>query len=252
MHSLVRLLGTSTLIRLTSATASAGPMTADERQRLLAHFEMTEAWLVSEVEPLSETQLNFRMTPDSWSVKDVVEHLAVAEPQYWQQVQDGVKQPLGYKSERTTDAVILWYGVDRTHRKTTGEARVAHGQFPSAKESLAAFRKLRSVMTQFASDSQEDVRGRQLKGGDMDVYQWLLMISTHSQRHIMQIREIKAHAGYPKSEAGGPTSVNLCRSGFGHLEVVGCDDAAHLTAHEALAGVVTFPGSQPPRDPAQR
>ena len=26
----------------------------------------------------------------------------------------------------------------------------------------------------------------------MDVYQWLLMISTHSQRHILQIREIKA------------------------------------------------------------
>ena len=27
----------------------------------------------------------------------------------------------------------------------------------------------------------------------MDVYQWFLMISTHSQRHILQIREIKAH-----------------------------------------------------------
>ena len=32
----------------------------------------------------------------------------------------------------------------------------------------------------------------------MDVYQWLLMISTHSQRHILQIREIKAAVGYPK------------------------------------------------------
>jgi hypothetical protein len=29
------------------------------------------------------------------------------------------------------------------------------------------------------------------------VYQWLLMISAHSQRHILQIREIKAHAKYP-------------------------------------------------------
>ena len=29
----------------------------------------------------------------------------------------------------------------------------------------------------------------------MDVYQWMLMISTHSQRHILQIREVKAHAG---------------------------------------------------------
>jgi hypothetical protein len=27
----------------------------------------------------------------------------------------------------------------------------------------------------------------------------VLMISTHSQRHILQIREIKAHANYPKA-----------------------------------------------------
>jgi hypothetical protein len=31
----------------------------------------------------------------------------------------------------------------------------------------------------------------------MDVYQWFLMISTHSQRHILQIREIKADPKYP-------------------------------------------------------
>jgi hypothetical protein len=33
----------------------------------------------------------------------------------------------------------------------------------------------------------------------MDLYQWCLMISTHAQRHILQIREIKASAGYPKT-----------------------------------------------------
>ncbi len=53
-------------------------------------------------------------------------------------------------------------------------------------------------MTGFAKSSQEDLRGRQLKGGNMDVYQWLLMISTHSQRHILQMREVKAHSGYPR------------------------------------------------------
>jgi hypothetical protein len=32
----------------------------------------------------------------------------------------------------------------------------------------------------------------------MSVYQWFLMISSHSQRHILQIREIKAQANYPR------------------------------------------------------
>ncbi|MGH9172785.1 MAG: DinB family protein [Vicinamibacterales bacterium] len=172
-------------------------MTPGDRQRVLAHLDMTEAWLVSETDGLSHAQLTFRMTPESWSIQDVVEHLAIAEPQYWQQVQDSLKQPLGYKSE-STDAAILWYGVDRTNRQKTGEARVPKGKYETAAQSLADFRKLRATMTGFAKDTQEDLRGRQLQGGNMDVYQWLLMISTHSQRHILQIREVKAHASYPK------------------------------------------------------
>jgi len=198
MYTRRRWLPAALFVALTAISAQAGPMTAGERQRLLAHFDMTNAWLASEVEGLSEAQMNFRMTPESWSIKDVVEHLAIAEPQYWQQLQDGMTQPLGYKSEATTDAAILWYGVDRTQRTTTGEARVPNGKFASLKESLASFQKLRASMTQFGKDTQEDLRGRQLKGGNMDVYQWFLMISTHSQRHILQIREVKAHAGYPK------------------------------------------------------
>jgi len=31
-----------------------------------------------------------------------------------------------------------------------------------------------------------------------DAYQWLLLISTHRQRHILQIREVKADPKYPK------------------------------------------------------
>lgn len=184
-------------LALTAATLGASPLTPGDRQRVLAHFEMTEAWLVSELAGLSEAQLTFKMTPESWSIKDVVEHLAIAEPQYWTQVQESLQQPPGYKSE-TTDAAILWYGIDRTNRSTTGEARVPKGQFSTVQDSLAAVRKLRNTMTAFARDTQEDLRGRQLKGGNMDVYQWLLMISTHSQRHIMQIREIKAHGSYPR------------------------------------------------------
>ena len=179
--------------------AHAGPLTNGERQQLVAHFEMTEAWLVSEVEGLTDAQVRFRMTPQSWNVMDVVEHLAIAEPQYWKNLQDPLKQPVkeGFKPQ-ATDAGILWYGIDRTERTTTGEARVPRGTFPSVKESLASFRKLRATMLDTARTSQDDFRGRALEGGYQDLYQWFLMISTHSQRHILQIREMKAHAKYPR------------------------------------------------------
>lgn len=180
------------------ASLSADELSAGDRQRLVAHLEMTESWLVSEVSGLSHGQLTYRMTPESWSVMDVVEHLAIAEPQYWKQLQDSLKQPVTGEKIEATDAAILWYGIDRTNRQRTGEARVPHGTFKDLAGSLGAFRKLRTEMMQVARTSKDDMRGRKLLEGNMSVYQWFLMISTHSQRHILQIREIKAHAGFPR------------------------------------------------------
>ena len=180
------------------APMAGEPMKAGDRQRLLAHLEMTESWLVSELNGLSPAQLTFRMTPESWSITDVTEHLAIAEPQYWQKVQDSMKQPATTEKLEATDAAILWYGIDRTNRQKTGEARVPHGTFKTAADALASFRKLRSTMRDYAQSTSEDLRSRKLLEGNMDVYQWFLMISTHSQRHILQIREVKAHSGYPK------------------------------------------------------
>ena len=187
------------LVVLAPVSSAADPLSAGDRQRLVAHLEMTEAWLASELEGLSDAQLNFHMTPDSWSITEVATHLAIAEPQYWQQLQESLKKPAvdGYKPE-ATDAGILWYGIDRTNRQKTGEARVPHGQFATAKDALASFRKLRATMLEVARGSQDDMRNRPLLDGNMSVYQWFLMISTHSQRHILQIRELKARGEYPK------------------------------------------------------
>jgi hypothetical protein len=195
----MRTLLLAALVSLTSIVpAAAEGMTDGDRQRLLAHLEMTEAWLVAEVERLTPQQSTFRMSPDSWSVLEVIEHLAIAEPQYWQRVGDSMKQPPFDKKPEATDAGILWYGIDRTNRNKTGEARVPTGKFTDVKDALAAVRGLRATIRDYAKTTADDLRSRRLLEGNMDVYQWVLMISTHSQRHILQIREVKAHAKYPR------------------------------------------------------
>ena len=192
-HFLHTLVVSSALV----GAASAEPLSNVDRQRVLAHMAMTDAWIASEVAGLTAAQQAWRSAPTAWSVTDVVEHLAVAEAQYWTELQASLTQPLGQKSTIGDDR-ILWYGIDRTQRDRTGEARVPTGRYKTAAEALAVFDKQRAEMRGFATTTQEDLRGRLLKGSPMDVYQWLLMISAHSQRHILQIREIKAASGYPK------------------------------------------------------
>jgi hypothetical protein len=192
-----RLFSLITLLALAAIRLDAEPMTDGDRQRLLAHLEMTESWLVSEVSDLSDEQLRFRRAPDTWNIMDVVEHLALAEPQYWQHLQDSAKQPETTVKAEATDAGILWYGIDRTARQKTGEARVPKGRWTNIKDSLGEYRRLRATMRDYATTTKDGLRARRLIDGNMDVYQWFLMISTHSQRHILQIREIKADPHFP-------------------------------------------------------
>ena len=199
MPSLLRVAVFATALAIAApSAAAAGAMSAEDRQQLVAHFQLTEAWLTDELDGLSAAQLAFRPRPGVWSIKDVVEHLGIAEPQYWKQLTDALARPATGFTAKTSDTAILWYGIDRTERTTTGDARVPDGRFASAAEGLASFRALRKTMLDTATSTQEDLRGRQFGGGGMDVYQWYLMISTHAMRHILQIREIKATAGYPK------------------------------------------------------
>ena len=127
--------------------ALAGPMTPGERQRLIAHLQMTEDWLAASWRACPTAQLTFKMTPESWSITEVAEHLAIAEPQYWTNLEASMKDAVnpGGSPRRPTRGCSGTASTARTARRT-GEARVPHGQFPNAQASLASFRKLRATM----------------------------------------------------------------------------------------------------------
>jgi hypothetical protein len=174
----------------------AGP-TALERQRLVAHFEMTEIWLVDEVSNLTPAQLHFRPSPGAWSVLDCVEHLDLAEPEYWATLKKVMATQATKGESPSEDIDRMWYGIDRTERQKTVPAETPAGKFDDLAPALKSFRDLRATMLTYIRTSNEDWRHHQVPGWDRDCYQWLLMISAHSQRHILQIREIRHSPGFP-------------------------------------------------------
>src|SRR5512134_2180350 len=86
---------------LGAGTSVAAPMTTLERQRLVAHLEMTASWFVDEISRLSPAQLAFRPTPGSWTILEVIDHLVVVAPIYWQDLQNALKAPAGRKTATT-------------------------------------------------------------------------------------------------------------------------------------------------------
>lgn len=175
----------------------AASLTAVERQRLIAHLEMTASWLVDELSGVSRAQLEFRPSPDAWSIMQVIDHLVVVAPIYWQDLQAAVQAPATTRTSQTTDADILWYGIDRTRRERAVPTEVPKGQLRDLRDALDAYGRHHSRLLLYIKTTNDDLRSHVVERQACDAYQWALLISTHEQRHILQIREIKAHPKFP-------------------------------------------------------
>jgi hypothetical protein len=97
-----------------------------------------------------------------------------------------------------TDANVLWYGIDRTYREQAIATERAPGKLHDMRAGLEAYRKYHERLRQFVETTRDDLRAHIVKRQGSDAYQWALLISTHEQRHVLQIREIKKHTDFPK------------------------------------------------------
>ena len=194
----MKALRTLSLLMIALRLSAAG-MSAEDRQHLMVHLQMTEQWLTDEVRGLSPAQLSFRSAPDRWSVRECVAHLAVAEPDYWREFMKAVKATPGGPKSSLTDADILWYGIDRVVHTKTGGGHEKVERYPELALALADFKKLRVTMLEYVRSTGDDLRGHSFGQQEpIDCWQWMLEISTHAQRRILQIRDIKADANFPQ------------------------------------------------------
>ena len=191
------MIGAVLLGQLSAGVPAAASMTDRERQRLIAHLEMTASWLIDEVAGLSPRQLAFRRAAGGWTILEVVDHLVVVGDIYWNDLQRAVKTNAEGTS-RMTDGDILWYGIDRTNRETAIPPEMPKG-LRELRPGLDTYRKQHERLLQYVRTTQDDLRQRYVERQRCDAYQWALLISTHEQRHILQIREITADRGFPGS-----------------------------------------------------
>lgn len=181
----------------TSISYGAVEITPLERQHLVAHLEMTAGWLVDEVSKLTKEQAEFRRAPGAWTILEVLEHLVVVGPIYWNDLQKAVKAPAAAPTASSRDEDILWYGIDRTNREAAIPSEKPPGKLRDIDAGLEAYRKQHARLLQYIKTTKDDLRNHVVERQRSDAYQWALLISTHEQRHILQIREIKADPKFP-------------------------------------------------------
>ena len=119
-----------------------------------------------------------------------------------EEVQKALKAAPDMKDKKSvaTDADIMWYGIDRVVHTKTGGGHEKVETYKDMGEALGKFQALRATMIDYIKTTNDDMRAHSFGeyGQVIDCWQWMLEISTHAERHIQQIREIKNDPNFPK------------------------------------------------------
>lgn len=175
---------------------AALPVFADDA--LVKHLQRTEERLLKAVDGLSEAQWNYKPAPDRWSIAEVVEHIAAAEPFIRGVIEKTIAEgPAAADSKK--DETVLTVIMNREQKFKAPEPLVPTKRFATPAEALASFRTERAASIKVAgSDADFRAHAFQHPGfGMLDAHGWLLFLSGHSERHTLQIEEVKRDAAFP-------------------------------------------------------
>jgi hypothetical protein len=179
-----------------------------ERQLVLDQLAASQARLLELAEGLTAEQWTFRPAEGRWSIGECVEHVMRVEDRVLgiigKKLTEGAPEPEKRDQAHAKDAVVARGVPDRTIRREAPEPVRPTGQWPDPDELLAEFRQTRRRTTEFAASTQSDLRSYfhpHGAFGELDCYQWLLVLSLHGSRHAQQIEEIKAASGFPRPTA---------------------------------------------------
>lgn len=179
-------------------------LTSKERKFLISNLKDTKDNLSQSIKGLTETQLNFKASPNKWSVKECVQHLALTEKSLWEWAEATLKEPVNAESRKEikmTDQEIINSSTDRSQKFKAQESAMPElSQWKTTEEAMNAFKEERMKLIKYVKTTTDDVRNHVTKSlfGSIDAYQVMLVISSHTARHTKQIEEVKADPGFPK------------------------------------------------------
>ena len=189
---------------LFSFSADTNKLTDNERATLIKHLEETRDHMMSVLDGLSEEQLNFKPTENSWSIAECAEHLAISENAFEGFIKKAVAagpNPALKDSVKLKDNELFGIITDRSSKVKTAEPFEPSGKFGSHEETVNAFLEKRAKHIEYVKTTEDDLRNRfsnDLPFGTVDGYQIVIFISGHTKRHVLQMEEVMNSREFPE------------------------------------------------------
>ena len=178
-------------------------MESRERQLVLDQLASSEARLLELVEGLTPEQWSFHETSERWSIAEIIEHVILFENFVTRAIaesMEGPPEPEKRPMAAAKDPLVHGLANSRSTKFNAREAVRPAGKWPDTTELIKELRTIRARTIAFAGEIKADLSNHffpHIAFGDLDCYQWLVVLGQHADRHALQIKEIKCHPGYP-------------------------------------------------------
>jgi hypothetical protein len=171
-------------------------MEASERAHVLDQLTATRDKLLGTVQDLTAEQWDFQPAEGRWSIADCLEHVIKVENRIGKLIVKTLEgDPAPEKRAAAAEKeALLKDGREQLHPKKS---------WPDSLSLVNEFENTRGKTIEFVSAMDRDLRNHffpHLAFGDLDCYQWMMLIPIHCQRHLAQIEEIKAAPEFPRTQ----------------------------------------------------
>lgn len=194
------------LLALVTPLALGQPLTQGERDRALSELHAGRKMFLDALAGLTPAQLDYKPAPDRWSIREIAEHVIQTEESLFKLITERIlKSPpqpeKATPQQRSKDELVLKNQLDRTQKRQAPPELQPTGRRRSLEELVTEFKAKRDRTISWVRETQAPLRLHFAPSGDLgdlDAYQWIMLLAGHTERHVEQIREVKESPGFPK------------------------------------------------------
>lgn len=174
------------------------------KEFVLDYYQKTFNNLQKDIKGLSQEQMQFKASPESWSISQCVEHMIVTEKMIFDMLKEGMKLPANPERRNEiahSDEEIIAMVTDRSEKYKAPEMLQMPGKYNDPETALKDLENQRKEILEFIKNTSLDELRNHINdspAGATDAYQSLLFLAGHTARHTLQVEEVKASPNFPK------------------------------------------------------
>ena len=191
---------------IVAGSLTGQPLAQGERDMAMSHLHASRKLVLDSIEGLSPSQWVFKPAPESWSIAECIENLAIYEDSLYEEVTGKIikTQPISEKEankQTKNDSQVLETLYEQDRKLQAIDSQQPTGKWASKEALVGHFKESRDRAIAYIEKTPDELR-RHLAPhdllGSLDAYQCFLALSVHTERYVAQIQEVKVHPDYPR------------------------------------------------------